>query len=63
MLVINLLFIVAGLFLLSLTGLGFEEATSGMISCLSDVRLGLGKLGPTSGFSEFFQSANGFWLL
>ena len=50
--VIYLLFIVAGSFFLSLTGLGFEEAISGMITCMSDVGLGLGKLGPSSSFSE-----------
>ena len=50
--VIYLLIIVAGSFVLSLTGLGFEEAISGMITCMSDVGLGLGKLGPSSSFAE-----------
>ena len=41
-----------GTFILSLTGLDFEEAISGMITCMSDVGLGLGKLGPSSSFAE-----------
>lgn len=50
--IIYLLIIVTGTFILSLTGLDFEEAISGMITCMSDVGLGLGKLGPSSSFAE-----------
>lgn len=46
------LIIIIGTFVLSLSGLGFTESMSGMITCMSDVGLGLGKLGPTHSFSE-----------
>lgn len=46
------LIIVIGTFVLSLSGLGFIESMSGMITCMSDVGLGLGQLGPTHSFSE-----------
>lgn len=39
-----------GAAILSLSGLGFVESLSGMITCLSDVGPGLGTLGPTSNF-------------
>ncbi len=44
--------IIIGTFVLSLSGLGFIESMSGMITCMSDVGLGLGQLGPTHSFSE-----------
>ena len=44
--------IVIGSFILSLSGLGFEEAISGMITSMSNVGLGLGNFGPSSNLSE-----------
>ncbi len=44
--------IIFGTFFLNLSGLGFIESLSGMITCMSDVGLGLGQLGPTHSFSE-----------
>jgi len=49
---IYLVIIVIGSFILCLSGLGFEEAISGMITSMSNVGLGLGKLGPSSNLSE-----------
>ncbi|MFV0391545.1 MAG: TrkH family potassium uptake protein [Paludibacteraceae bacterium] len=49
---IYLLIIVVGSFILGISGLGFEESLSGMITCMSDVGLGLGQLGPSHSFSD-----------
>jgi trk system potassium uptake protein TrkH len=49
---IYIIIIIVGTFFLSLSGLGFQESFSGMITCMSDVGLGLGQLGPTHSFSE-----------
>ncbi|NLI73072.1 MAG: TrkH family potassium uptake protein [Bacteroidales bacterium] len=49
---IYILVIIAGTFILSLSGLGFIESMSGMVSCMSDVGLGLGQLGPTHSFAD-----------
>ncbi len=49
---IYIFIIVVGSFFLSLTGLGFQESLSGMISCMSDVGLGLGQLGPSHSFAD-----------
>ena len=43
---------VVGSFVLTLSGLGFQEAVSSMISCLGDVGPGLGKLGPIDNYSN-----------
>ena len=43
---------VLGSLVLTLSGLGFEEAVSSMISCLGDVGPGLGKLGPIDTYSS-----------
>lgn len=49
---IYVLIIFLGTLVLNITGLGFIESFSGMITCMSDVGLGLGQLGPTHSFSE-----------
>lgn len=49
---IYILIVAFGTLVLSLTGLGFIESISGMITCMSDVGLGLGRLGPTHSFAE-----------
>ncbi len=49
---IYIFIIVIGSFILGLTGLGFEESLSGVITCMGDVGLGLGDLGPSHSFSE-----------
>ena len=49
---IYIFIIVIGSFVLGLTGLGFEESVSGVITCMADVGLGLGDLGPSHSFSE-----------
>ncbi|HHT22661.1 MAG TPA: TrkH family potassium uptake protein [Bacteroidales bacterium] len=49
---IYIFIIVIGSFVLGLTGLGFEESLSGVITCMADVGLGLGDLGPSHSFSE-----------
>lgn len=41
-----------GTIVLSMSGLGFVESVSGMITCLSDVGPGLGELGPANNFSN-----------
>ncbi len=50
--IIYCLVIVVGSFILSISGLGLAESVSGMITCLSDVGLGLGKLGPSHSFAD-----------
>lgn len=50
--IIYIMIIIFGSFILSVTGLGFSESLSGMITSMSDVGLGLGKLGPSHSFSE-----------
>lgn len=42
---------VVGSLVLSISGLGFQESVSSMISCLGDVGPGLGKLGPIDNYS------------
>ncbi len=49
---IYIFIIIIGSFVLGLTGLGFEESLSGVITCMADVGLGLGDLGPSHSFSE-----------
>jgi len=44
--------IFAGSTLLSISGLGYIESFSGMITCLSDVGPGLGNIGPAYNFSH-----------
>lgn len=46
------LLIAFGAIVLSLTGMGFMESVSGMITCLSDVGPGLGTIGPASNFAH-----------
>lgn len=41
-----------GVLILSMSGLGFVESVSGMITCLSDVGPGLGDLGPANTFAN-----------
>jgi len=57
---IYILIIVFGTFVLSLSGLGFVESVSGMITCISDVGLGLGQLGPSHSFSEIPEFSKWF---
>lgn len=40
-----------GILVLSITGMGFMESVSGMISCLSDVGPALGELGPAGSYA------------
>ena len=47
-----IIIIVIGSIFLSITGLGFVESLSGMITCLSDVGPGLGSIGPVNNFSH-----------
>lgn len=45
------LIIAAGALVLAISGMGFIESVSGMVTCLSDVGPGLGEIGPSSNFS------------
>ena len=47
-----IIIIVIGSTFLSITGLGFLESLSGMITCLSDVGPGLGSIGPAYNFAH-----------
>ncbi len=47
-----MIIIVIGSTILSVTGIGFIESLSGMITCLSDVGPGLGSIGPVNNFSH-----------
>ena len=49
---VYILIVSFGTLVLNLTGLGFIESISGMITCMSDVGLGFGRLGPTHSFAE-----------
>ncbi|MDR1585113.1 MAG: TrkH family potassium uptake protein [Prevotellaceae bacterium] len=51
----------AGSLILSLSGLGFQESVSSMISCLGNVGPGLGKLGPIETYSSI--PTFGKWFL
>ena len=46
------LLIAVGSIILSLSGMGFLESLSGMITCLSDVGPGLGSIGPSGNFAD-----------
>jgi len=55
--------IILGSAVLSLTGLGFIESFSGMITCLSDVGPGLGTIGPAYNFSHLTDFSKLFLAL
>ncbi len=52
--------VVAGVVVLTFSGLGFTEAVGGMISCLGCMGIGLGKLGPADTFQGISEFAKWF---
>jgi len=55
-----IMIIVVGAIVLSFSGMGFLESVSGMITCISDVGPGLGRIGPAFSFSEIPTFAKWF---
>ncbi|OJV37525.1 MAG: potassium transporter [Bacteroidales bacterium 36-12] len=54
------LIIIFGAIILAFSGMGFVESLSGMISCISNVGLALGSIGPASNFSSIPEFSKWF---